>query len=95
MKVNAIRQVDAPQFKYGTQMLPRHGELPKVLFQPTYTTGRTTKRPTITKHQKSFKAIKDELTKTPMLAYFDPKAKHIRQVDGAVKGLGVVLLQKD
>ena len=29
------------------------------------------------------KTIKDELTKTPVLAYFDPKADHIIQVEGS------------
>ena len=47
-----------------------------------------------TKHQKVFEAIRDELTKTLVLAYFDPNADHITQVDGSMKDLGVVLLQK-
>ena len=35
-----------------------------------------------TKHQKAIEAIKDELTKTHVLAYFDPEVDHIIQVDG-------------
>ena len=47
------------------------------------------------KHQKALEAIKDELTKSLVLAYFDPKAECITQVDGSMKGLSAVLLQKD
>ena len=42
-----------------------------------------------------FKAIEEELAKTPVLAYFYPKADYIIQVDRSMKGLGAVLLQKD
>ena len=49
----------------------------------------------MTKYQKVFEAIKDELAKTPVLAYFDLKANHIIQVSGFMKGLSAVLLQKD
>ena len=48
----------------------------------------------MTKHQKAFEAIKDKLTQTPRLAYFDPKADHFIQVDGSMKDLGAVLFQK-
>ena len=43
------------------------------------------------KHQKAFETIMDELTKTPVLTYFDLKAEHTVQVDGSMKGLFVVL----
>ena len=46
------------------------------------------------KHQEAFKAIKEELTKTPVLPFFNLKADHIIQMDGNMKGLGAVLLQK-
>ena len=46
------------------------------------------------KHQEIFKAIKKGLTKTPVLAYFNPKEDHFIQVDGSMKGFGAVLLQK-
>ena len=46
------------------------------------------------KHQEASEAIKEELTKTPVLAYFDWKAYHIILVDRSVKGLGAVLLLK-
>ena len=47
------------------------------------------------KHKKEFEAIKEELTKTLFLPYFDSKADHIIQEDGSIKGLGAVLLQKN
>ena len=47
------------------------------------------------KHQEVFKAIKEELIKTLVLANFNPKTDHIIQVDRSMKGLGAVLLQKD
>ena len=37
---------------------------------------------------------KEELTKTLVLTYLDPKADHIIQVDGSMKDLGAVLLHK-
>ena len=40
------------------------------------------------KHQEAFEAIKEELTKTLVLTYFNPKADHIIQVDRCMKGLG-------
>ena len=47
-----------------------------------------------TKNQKAFEAIKDYLTKTLVLAYADPNADHIIQVDGPIKGLVIVMFQK-
>ena len=45
-------------------------------------------------HQDAFDAIKEELTKTPVLAYFNPKSEHVIQTDASLKGLGAVLLQE-
>ena len=39
-------------------------------------------------------SIKEELAKTIVLAYFNPKVDHNIQVDRSMKGLGAVLLQK-
>ena len=44
------------------------------------------------KHQEAYEVIKEELTNTLVLAYFNPKVDHVIQVDGSIKGLGVVLL---
>lgn len=44
-------------------------------------------------HQEAFDAIKEELTKTSLLAYFNPKAEQVIQTDASMKGLGAVLLQ--
>jgi hypothetical protein len=47
------------------------------------------------RHQDAFENIKDELTRTPVLAYFDAKKNHVIQTDASEKGLGGVLLQDD
>ena len=47
-----------------------------------------------TSHQAAFEDIKVELMKAPVLAYFDPKEKHMIQTDASQKGLGAVLLQQ-
>ena len=46
------------------------------------------------KHQETFEAIKEELAKTPGLAYFDPKEDHMIQVDRSMKGLDAGVIQK-
>ncbi len=43
--------------------------------------------------QVAFGAIKDEITKTPVLAYFDRNKNSFIQADASMKGLGAVLLQ--
>ena len=45
-------------------------------------------------HQEAFDAIKDELSMTPVLAYFDRKAEHVIPTDAFMKGLGAVSLQE-
>ena len=45
-------------------------------------------------HQEAFDAIKEELTRTPVLAYFNPKVEHVIQTNASMKGLGAVLLQE-
>ena len=45
------------------------------------------------KHQSAFESIKVEITKTPILAYFDATKEHTIQSDGSQRGLGGVLLQ--
>lgn len=44
--------------------------------------------------QDAFNAIKEELSRTPVLAYFDRKAEYVIQTDASMKGLGAVLLQE-
>ena len=41
-----------------------------------------------------FEANREELTMTPGLAFFDMMADYVIQVDGSMKGMGEVLLQK-
>ena len=43
--------------------------------------------------QRAFEAIKGEITRAPVLAYFDNKKASIIQTDASMKGLGCVLLQ--
>ena len=43
-------------------------------------------------HQDALHAIKEELSRTPVLVYFDRKAEHVIQTDASMKGLGAVLL---
>ena len=101
-KVDAIRQTDAPQcnrelgsFQHMVNYLKVYSSQLTQLAEPV---KRFWKSDTLwcweTKHPRAFEAIKDELTKTQVLTYFDPKADHIKQVDGSMKGLGVVLHQK-
>lgn len=46
-------------------------------------------------HEKSFTAVKEALSKPPVLAYYDPKLPVMLQTDAArLKGLGYVCLQK-
>ena len=45
-------------------------------------------------HQDAFDAIKEEFSRTPVLAYFDRKAEHVIQTDASMKGLGAILLQE-
>ena len=46
-------------------------------------------------HQDAFDENKEELTKTPVLEYFNAKSEHVIQADTSLRGLGIVLLQDD
>ena len=45
--------------------------------------------------QEAFEAVKEELTRTPILAYFGARKKHTVQTDASEQGLGGVLLQEE
>ena len=44
-------------------------------------------------HREAFDAIKKELVKVPILAYYDPNKEMVLQTDTSIKGLGMCLLQ--
>ena len=44
-------------------------------------------------HREAFDAIKKELVKAPILAYYDPKKEMVLQTYASIKGLGTCLLQ--
>ena len=45
-------------------------------------------------HREAFNAIKKELVKAPMLAYYNPNREMVLQTDTSIKGLGACLLQQ-
>ena len=45
--------------------------------------------------EESFKALKKELIRTPVLAYYNPKKETVLQTNASTKGLGACLLQDD
>ena len=45
-------------------------------------------------HQNAFDAIKEELSRAPVLAYFDRNTEHVVQTYASMIGLGTVLLQE-
>ena len=98
-KVEAIKQMSAPKDKKGLQSfqgminyLKRYSVNLMKLSEPLKPLLREdvewTWDPT---HQDAFDAIKEELTKTPVLTYFRPKSEHVIQTDALLKGLGAVI----
>ena len=73
--------------RYSVQLM-KHSELLKPLLrEDVEQTWDST-------HQDTFDAIKEELAKTPVLAYFNPKSEHVIHTDASLKGLGAVLTLK-
>ena len=101
-KVEAIKQMKAPKDKKALQSfqgminyLKRYSAKLTRLFEPLKPLFREEMEWTWdSSHQEAFDAIKEELSRTPVLAYFDRKAEHVIQTDASMKGLGAVLLQE-
>ena len=101
-KVEAIKQMKAPKDKKALQSfqgmvnyLRRYSAKLTRLFEPLKPLLREEMEWTWDfSHQDAFDAIKEELSRTPVLAYFDRKAEHVIQTDASMKGLGAVLLQE-
>ena len=99
-KVEAIKQMKAPKDKKALQSfqgminyLKRYSAKLTRLFEPLKPLFREEMEWTWdSSHQEAFNAIKEELSRTPVLAYFDRKAEHVIQTDASMKGLGAVLL---
>ena len=45
-------------------------------------------------HQGDFQQMKQEISSTPVLAYYNPKKQTMLQTDASIKGLGACLLQE-
>ena len=101
-KVKAIMKIDALQSKkelesfqgmvnclkqYSSRLMHMAEPLKELLRNDTLWCWES-------KYQEAFEAIKEELTKTLVLAYFDPKVDHIIQVYVSMKVLGAFLLEK-
>ena len=101
-KVEAIKQMKASQdkkalksFQGMVNYLKRYSAKLTRLFEPLKPLLREEMEWTWDfSHQDAFDAIKEELSRTPVLAYFDRKAEHVIQTDASMKGLGAVLLQE-
>lgn len=101
-KVEAIKQMQAPKDKKGLQSfqgvvnylkrysahLTRHFQaLKPLLWEDMEWTWDSS-------HKEAFDAIREELTRTPVPMFFNPKVEHVIQTDASMKGLGGVLLQE-
>ena len=101
-KVEAVKQMKAPKDKKVLQSfqgmvnyLKRYSAKLTRLFEPLRSLPREeTEWTWDSSHQDAFDAIKEELSRTPVLAYLDRKAEHVIQTDASMKGLGAVLLQE-
>ena len=97
-KVEAIKQMSAPKdqsFQGMVNYLKRYSVQLMKLFEPLKPLLREDVEWTWDSTlQDALDAIKEELTKTPVLAYFNPKSDHVIQTDASLKVLGAVLLQE-
>lgn len=102
-KVEVIRQMKAPKEKKALQSFQGMVNYQKRcsakltrLFEPLKPLLREEMEWTgDSLHQNAFDAIKEELSRTPVLAYFDRNAEHVVQTYASMIGLGTVLLQEE
>jgi len=93
--VEAIKQMKATKDKKALQSfqgmvnyLKRYSSKLTRLFEPLQPLSREETEWTWDySHQDAFDAIKEELSRTPVLALFDRKAEHVIQTDASMKGL--------
>jgi transposase InsO family protein len=99
--VEAIRRMEAPKDKATLQSylglvnyMKRYSQNLSKLAHPLQ---ELVKQNTVyqweSQQQTAFDTIKDDLSKTPTLKFFNPSSNHIIQTDASLKGLGAVLLQ--
>ena len=46
-------------------------------------------------HEESFTMLKSEISKAPVLVYYNPQKETVLQTDASIKGLGACLLQEE
>ena len=99
--IEAIKKMKSPSDKQTLQsflgLVNYMKRYSKELTKISHPLRELTKQNTLfrwdSEHEATFLAIKEELTKTPTLAFYDRHKKHVIQTDASLKGLGAVLLQ--
>ena len=46
-------------------------------------------------HQEAFRQMKKEISRAPLLTYYNPRKQTVLQTDASIKGLGACLLQDE
>jgi hypothetical protein len=99
--VEAIRRMEPPPDKTTLQsflgMVNYMKRYSKDLTQLSHPLRDLVKEGTIYRwdpeHQVAFDALKEEIARSPTLAFYDQGKHHVIQTDASLKGLGAVLLQ--
>ena len=99
--VEAIKKMEPPEDKATLQsflgLVNYMKRYSKHLSELSHPLRQLVKQHTVYKwessHQSAFESIKEELSKTQTLPFYDPFKTHVIQTDASLKGLGAVLLQ--